>query len=487
MFPCSTAVVDYPSRNSVRGLAAFDGCPRPSTADQKAKPMRLFSKKAVPRARGQFSNPADASEYFNALEADEAVVQALRLEPEQLIELLEQPEFRYARNVVVKLVNDGLAKVLVNLAEDRLADILGAIDASARESALGQLPAPTRDSVIRLLRYPPHTAGGLMTTEFVSVPDTATVEQVLRHVREVERSRETIYAIYALDQRSVLNFVISLRQLVSAEPDAPIVTLRLSPVPITVQTLDTQDDVARLIRRHDLLALPVVDDEGHVLGIVTVDDVIDAMMDSATEDMQRFGGSARLTEPYLDISFLTMIRKRAGWLAVLFIGELLTASAMQHYELELEKAVVLAMFIPLIMSSGGNSGSQSTSLLIRGLALGDVTLSDWWRVALRELPTGLTLGVMLGSMGFSRIMAWQMLGLYDYGPHSILIASTVGAALVGIVAFGSMAGAMLPFALQRLGFDPASASAPFVATLVDVSGLIIYFSIASVILGGALL
>ena len=226
---------------------------------------------------------------------------------------------------------------------------------------------------------------------------------------------------------------------------------------------------------------------GQVLGIVTVDDVIDAIVAESTEDVQKFGGVEGPVEPYMQIGFRQMIRKRAGWLAVLFLSEMLTASAMQHFETELEKAVVLTLFIPLIMSSGGNSGSQATSLLIRALALGQLRLHDWWRVAAREIPTGLTLGAILGVIGMVRIGAWQTLGFYDYGPFWQLIALTVGVGLVGIVTFGTLAGSMLPFVLKRLGFDPASASAPFVATLVDVTGLVIYFSVAIVVLRGTLL
>ncbi|MCW5688624.1 MAG: magnesium transporter, partial [Pseudolabrys sp.] len=218
-----------------------------------------------------------------------------------------------------------------------------------------------------------------------------------------------------------------------------------------------------------------------------VDDAIDAILQESNEDVQRFGGMEAIDKPYLQMGFGAMIRKRAGWLCVLFLSEMLTASAMQSFEVELEKAIVLTLFVPLIMSSGGNSGSQATSLLIRSLALQELRLRDWWRVAVRELPTGMVLGAILGVIGMVRITLWQQLGLYDYGLHWQLVALTVGAALIGIVTFGSMAGSMLPFILKRLGFDPASASAPFVATLVDVTGLVIYFSVALVILRGTLL
>jgi len=278
---------------------------------------------------------------------------------------------------------------------------------------------------------------------------------------------------------------VSLRRLIAGEPHATIGSLAVTP--ITTLPLADREDVARLIARHDLLAVPVVDKAAHLLGIVTFDDVIDAIIEENTEDAQKFGGMEAIEEPYMQIKLGDMIRKRGVWLAVLFVSEMLTASVMQHFEGELEKALVLTLFIPLIMSSGGNSGSQATSLLIRALALHDVKLSDWWKVALRELPTGLLLGAGLGVIGMIRVVAWQKLGIYDYGEHWLLVGLTVAAALIGVVTFGSVVGSMLPFALQRVGFDPASASAPFVATLVDVTGLMIYFSAALLILRGTLL
>jgi magnesium transporter len=256
---------------------------------------------------------------------------------------------------------------------------------------------------------------------------------------------------------------------------------------IAVSPTTDREEVTRLISKYDLIAVPVIDETGRMLGIVTVDDVLDAIVEEDTEDAQKFGGMEALDEPYMRIGFATMIRKRAGWLSALFLSEMLTASAMQSFQSELERAVVLALFIPLIMSSGGNSGSQATSLVIRALALRELKLGDWWRIALRELPTGATLGAILGLIGVVRIAVWQLAGIYDYGPHWRLVALTVGTALVGIVTFGSLSGSMLPFALKRIGFDPASASAPFVATLVDVTGLVIYFSVAYAILKGTLL
>jgi len=326
-----------------------------------------------------------------------------------------------------------------------------------------------------------------MTTEFVSVPANWTVAETLDHVRRVERSRETVYAIYLLDpEQHTLVQSMSLRRLIAAEPDASVLSAAAETRPITVSPLTDREEAAQLISKYDLLAVPVVEDD-HVIGIVTVDDMIDAILAESTEDVQKFGGMQAIDEPYMQIGFGRMIRKRAGWLCALFLSEMLTASAMQHFSDELQRAIVLTLFIPLIMSSGGNSGSQATSLLIRALALQEVRLRDWWRVALREIPTGIALGAILGLVGIGRIVLWQTLGIYDYGPHWLLVAVTIGTALVGIVLFGSLSGSMLPFILKRFGFDPASASAPFVATLVDVTGLVIYFSVALLILQGTLL
>lgn len=434
-----------------------------------------------------FAHLADVVQDLNKRKSEAALKQALALPPEQQTELLDNPDFRHALPLLRRLLAQGRSDLLHTVAEDRLADLLSALAQSERQTALGLLQPEVRHSVLRLMSYPEGSAGSMMTTEFVQVPVAWTVAQTLDHIRQVQRSRETVYAIYVVDEAERLQFVLSLRQLVVGEPEQQLRDLWQGDEAITADAFTDREAVARIIRRHDFLALPIVDDAQRVIGIVTVDDVIDALIDEAAEDMGRFGGGEHMGKPYLQVGFGEMLQKRGTWLAVLFLGEMLTASAMQHYEMQLEKAVVLAMFIPLIMSSGGNSGSQATSLLIRGLALGEVRLGDWWRVLLRELPTSLTLGAGLGAIGFGRIVLWQHLGFYDYGEHYLLIALTIWASLVGIVCFGSSIGSMLPFVLQRVGLDPASASAPLVATLVDVLGLVIYFSMAALILSGTLL
>jgi magnesium transporter len=432
--------------------------------------------------------PADIVEALNGYTPEEAAEILDALPPERAFETLDQPGLDSAPEIIGAMPRDRAAYFLAGMAADRVADVFRLLDDPVRAELLERLDPETRAVLEKLLAYPEGSAGSIMTTEFVSVPASWTIAQVLHHIRMVERTRETVYSVFVVDPvKQTLVHAVALRRLISGDPNANVLTAAPARKPIMVTALAPRAEAVRLISKYDLLAVPVVDSRHHVLGIVTVDDVIDAMVELQTEEVQRFGGMEALDEPYMDISFWQMIKKRAGWLCVLFLSEMLTASAMQGFESELEKALVLTLFIPLIMSSGGNSGSQATSLLIRALALRQIEVADWWRVALRELPAGLTLGSILGMIGIARITLWQSFGLYDYGPHWQLVAATVGGALVGIVTFGSMVGSMLPFILRRAGFDPAAASAPFVATLVDVTGLVIYFGVAYLILRGTLL
>ena len=449
-------------------------------ADHMVNPASLAASMIDERA-------PDIVEALNDMPPELAVAVLLHLPPDRAIEVLDQPGLEREPELITLMPRTVAAKLLAGVSADRLADIFRQVKEPHCSELLDLLDPGTRVNIRRLLEYPKDTAGSIMTTEFASVPSTYTVGQTLDYIRHVESSRETVYAIYVLDPLSKkLVKTITLRRLITGDPEAPVLSVARPGRLITATPLMDREDVARLISKYDLLAVPVVD-HGRVIGIVTVDDVIDAIVQESTEDVQKFGGMAAINEPYMEVGFWQMMKKRGGWLCALFLSEMLTASAMQGYEGELEKAIVLTLFIPLIMSSGGNSGSQATSLLIRALALRQLEIKDWWRVALREIPSGLALGAMLGLVGIVRIALWQYLGFYDYGEHWMLIALTVGATLVGIVMFGSLTGSMLPFALQRIGFDPASASAPFVATLVDVTGLVIYFSVASLILRGTLL
>jgi magnesium transporter len=313
-----------------------------------------------------------------------------------------------------------------------------------------------------------------------------TAEEALAHVRREGRGKETLDVLYILERDGRLVEDLRLGSLVLADPETRVTEIADAGL---VSLLDSTpvEEVLRLFEKYDRVALPVTDADRHLLGIITVDDVLDVAEEEATRDIHMIGGVEALDAPYQDVGFWAMARKRGGWLGVLFVGEMLTATAMGHYEQEISRAVVLALFVPLIISSGGNSGSQAASLVIRALALRELKLGDWSRVFRRELLAGVALGAGLGAIGFVRITLWHETGLTDYGPHFFLVAVTVWLSLVGVVCFGTLTGSMLPFLLRRLGFDPATSSAPFVATLVDVTGLVIYFQVAALILRGALL
>jgi magnesium transporter len=432
--------------------------------------------------------PADIAEGLNGLPVAAAIKVATALPFHRAVQVFDEPQLQRRGELVGGMETARAAPLIEALSADQQVDLFRELSDEARARLIHLLAAPTRDVLSLLLRFPPHTAGGIMTTEFVGVPSSWTAEQVKGHIREVAAAKETVYAIYVLDPRDQrLVRVVSLRDIMLAEPQRPVLQVGETRKPVTVKPLTDREEVARLISKYDLLAIPVLDDGGHVLGIVTVDDVIDALVSETTEDVQKFGGMQAIDEPYTQTGIPEMVRKRVGWLAVLFVGEMLTETAMRGFEHAIDQAVVLALFIPLIISSGGNAGSQATSLMIRALALREVTLRDWWKVALRELPTGLALGVVLGTVGMLRILIWQSVGWSDYGQHYGLLALTIGISLLGVVLFGSLTGSMLPFLLRRLGADPASASAPFVATLVDVTGVVIYFTVALALLRGTLL
>jgi magnesium transporter len=431
---------------------------------------------------------ADIAELVNQLEPARAARVLANLPFDVAVDVMDEPELD-RRHDIVQRMNKGVAGALVAaMAPDRRADLLREMDPAKRKAVLATIDEPERSVLTALLVYPEGSVGAIMTTEFASVAANTTVAEAIERVRILAPDVTAVYAVYVVDPvTGKLERSVHLQDLLLADRNAPMSSIGDSRKPLAASPLTSEEDVARLISKYNLVALPIIDDNGKMIGAATVDDVIDAMVRETTEDVQRFGGVAALEVPYLRISLAGMVRKRAGWLAALFLGEMLTATAMGYFQTEIARAVVLALFIPLIISSGGNSGSQATSLIIRALALRELSLRDWWRVAVRELPTGLALGTVLGVIGIIRILTWQHLGWYDYGPHHNLVALTIGVSLVGVVTFGSMAGSMLPFLLRRLGFDPASASAPFVATLVDVTGLVIYFSVAYAILRGTLL
>ena len=372
------------------------------------------------------------------------------------------------------------------LAPDDAADAVQAAPAEERDGLLALLDDSTRKEVTALLAYAEDEAGGLMSPRFARVRPDMTADEAISYLHKQARERvETIYYVYVLNAQQRLVGVVSFRQLFEAPGGMKVRDLMETEVVTASEQMD-QEDVGLLFARHSLLAIPVVDADGHMKGVVTVDDIVDVVQEEATEDIQKFGGMEALDEPYLDIGLWRMIRKRAGWLSALFMSETLTATAMGYFEDEIARAVVLALFIPLIISSGGNSGSQASTLVVRAMALGEVRLRDWWRVIRRECAAGLALGSILGLIGLLRILLWPTRATL-YGEHYVLIAITVACSLIGVVLWGTISGSMLPLILRRLGFDPASASAPFVATLVDVTGLVIYFTVASGVLYGTLL
>jgi magnesium transporter len=431
---------------------------------------------------------ADIADALNAIEPPAAARVLAALPFDLAVRALNQPELDHRAKLFEHLPIAKAVALMGAMSADQRADVFRDLPPGVATRLLAAVDTGTKESLRSLLSYPPTTAGGIMTTEHVEAPATWTVERTLAQIRSGGQPRRPVYAVYVLDPADRrLVHTVTLRELVLADPTRTLLEIGDHHPPVTVNAWTDREEAARLIAKYDLLAVPVIDEGGHVLGIVTVDDVIDAMVKEQTEDVHKLGGVQELDEPYTKIGFGTMIRKRGGWLCALFLSEMLTATAMQHFAGELSRAIVLTLFIPLIMSSGGNSGSQATSLIIRALALREVRLRDWWWIALREIPAGMALGAILGGIGIARIVSWQKFGFYDYGPHWFLVALTVGLALVGIVTFGSLAGSMLPFVLRRLGFDPASASAPFVATLVDVTGLVIYFTVAYGVLRGTLL
>jgi magnesium transporter len=371
------------------------------------------------------------------------------------------------------------------LAPDDAADLIQASPAHARDELLDQMDATTREEAKALLDYREDVAGGLMNPRFARLRPDESIDQAITYLGQQLSQVEMLYYAYVLDAEQRLLGIVSLKDLVRAERSKRVADVMKRKV-LTVPDVTDQKEIARLLTTHHIKAIPVVDAQARMKGIVTVDDVIDVLREMDTRDIQKIGGMEALDAPYFATGFVAMLRKRAGWLVILFLGELLTATAMTHYERQIEEAVVLALFIPLLISSGGNSGSQATTLIIRAMALGEVRLRDWWRVISRELTTGIVLGLLLGTIGFLRIVLWQFVSPI-YGQYYMLVAVTILLSLLGVVTFGTVAGSMLPFMLRRVGLDPASASAPFVATLVDVTGLIIYFSVAKIVLSGTLL
>lgn len=417
--------------------------------------------------------------------------------PERRQHFFSLPKFA-AEELFLYLSTEDQVELLVNLPSyeirswlrflppDDAADFIQKVGKEREAELLALLDERTRHEVRGLLAYAQDVAGGLMNPEYVRLRPEMLVSEAIGYLRAQARTRVKIFYAYVVNARQILEGVISIRDLLLEPSEKSIATIMKRDF-VSVHEDMHREKVAHVFSLHSgLMAIPVVDSLGKMKGIVTYDDIAAAIEKEATRDIHKFGGMEALDLPYFKVGFLQLIKKRAGWLTVLFIGEMFTATAMGHFEGEIAKAVVLALFVPLIISSGGNSGSQASTLIIRSLALQEIRLRDWWRVFIREIQSGLALGSILGCIGLLRIVLWQQWTPL-YGEHYLLVAITVALSLVGVVLWGTISGSMLPFLLRRFGFDPASASAPFVATLVDVTGLIIYFSVASFILKDSLL
>lgn len=394
-------------------------------------------------------------------------------------------EFPVQERIIKKLSGQKLEDLINELPPDDRTSLFSELHGDAVQKLIQKLSRENREEALKLLGYEEESVGRLMTPDYIAVKRTWDVSRVLSHIRRYGKNSETIDVIYVIDEHGVLLDDIRIREILLVKPETKVSELMDGRL-ISLSASDPQEEAINVFRMNNRTALPVVDNNDVLLGIVTVDDILWIANEEYTEDIQKIGGTEALDEPYLDINLFKLVKKRVGWLIILFLGEMLTATAMGYFGDEISKVVVLAYFIPLIISSGGNSGSQASTLIIQAMALGEVTVADWWRVMRREILSGLMLGVCLGLIGFLRIAAWSMFSNI-YGPHWMLVGFTVGASLIGIVLWGSLSGSMLPLLLKKLGADPATSSAPFVATLVDVTGLIIYFTIAVLFMRGILL
>jgi magnesium transporter len=429
--------------------------------------------------------PADVAEVILDLDEDERVI-IFRLLPTALAaDVFEYIEVDAQQELLRAMAHEQVVAILNEMSPDDRTALLEEMPSAAARQLIRLLTPDERRVAQALLGYPEDSVGRLMTPDFIAIHDDWTVKEVLDHIREFGSDSETLNVIYVVDERGKLIDDLRMREFLLRPLEATVSDFRDRNF-VSLKVNDTQEEALNAFRKYDRAALPVLDSNGVLVGIVTADDMLDVAEEEATEDIQKFGGMEAVDEPYMRIPLLVMVRKRAGWLVVLFLGEMLTASAMSYYEGAIAKAVVLALFLPMIISSGGNSGSQASMLIIRAMALGEITLADWFRVMRKEIVSGLLLGLVLGTIGFLRVAVWAQFSPI-YGPHWMLVALTVGFALIGVVLWGSLSGSMLPFILRRVGADPATSSAPFVATLVDVTGLIIYFSIALLIMRGAML
>jgi magnesium transporter len=429
--------------------------------------------------------PADLAEIFFDLSPDDEAV-LLRILPNDIAaQVFEYLPVEDQEKMLHALGTEKVAQILNDIAPDDRTALLEELPSAATQKLLALLQPEERKIATDLLGYPKGSIGRRMTPHYVAIQQNWTVAEVLSHLRQEEGKRDSMSQLYVVDSKGRLVDYVRLRNVVVAPMQMSVLEL-LENQQISLRATDDQETAVAAFKKYDSTILPVIDSKDVLVGVVTVDDVLDVAEREATEDIQKLGGVEALDAPYLKIDLMGMVRKRAPWLVILFLSEMLTSTAMTFFQDEISRAIVLVLFLPLIMSSGGNSGSQATSLIIRAMALGEVTLSHWWNVMRREIISGFLLGLILGVIGFVRIIAWQY-AFGTYGPHWFLVAITILFSLIGVVLWGTLSGSMLPFILKRVGLDPAASSAPFVATLVDVTGIVIYFHVAVLTLSGSLL
>ena len=430
-------------------------------------------------------NISDVAELINAYPEYEAQIIA-NMVIHRASSVFKILDIAQQKDIIKELPSSKTAELLNELPADDRTDFLEELPKAAIRDLIKLLDPEERKITLSMLGYPEDSVGRLMTPDYVYVFADNTVTEVFSTIRKHGKNSETVDVIYVINDKGELVDDIRIRDVILASPEKRLIEIIDGRV-VSLNVNDDQEHASQVFKMNNRVALPVVDDNNILLGIVTIDDMLWVANEEYSEDIQKIGGTEAFDEPYLDIPLLKLFRKRIGWLVVLFLGEMLMATAMGYFEDEITKAVVLALFVPLIISSGGNSGSQASTLIIQAMAVGEISLADWWRVLRRELSSGLLLGGVLGIIGFVRVVVWHSIAPTLYGQHWMLIASTVGFSLVGVVLWGTLSGSMLPIVLKKLGADPAVSSAPFVATLVDVTGLIIYFSVAFFFLQGILL
>lgn len=434
----------------------------------------------------QDTHPADIAEQLSLVDVRERNIAFIMLNGEEKVEVFSYLDINTQKEIIKSLGDKDLSEVLNNIKPDDRTLLFENFPDDLIKRSINLLNEEEKEIALSLIGYPIDCIARLMTPNYVQAKSDWTVKQVFTHIKKFGKKAETLNYIYIVDRHNKLIDDLRIGQLLMADQEDTMLKL-MDENFISITTTTPIETALDIFEKYDRAALPITTEKGVLVGIVTADDILNKMKERDTEDIQKFGGVEGLDLSYTKTSLVELVRKRAGWLIILFIGEMFTASAMGYFDAEIEKAVVLALFVPLIISSGGNSGSQAASLIIRAMALGELKLKDWWYVMRKEILSGFFLGLILGTIGFLRIFIWQQTGLYDYGIYWVWVALSVSISLIFIVLWGSLSGSLIPFLLRRAGLDPATASAPFVATLVDVTGLIIYFTVAAIFLSGKIL